>query len=111
MRRKLEVQLTSDVPGELVVGQVDLDPHDHVDELVARREPPVLDAGRVGWILVLRIGADKGGAGALEIAEGGASPCIEQGLDRSVRVLWRVMYLRDVVHRRDAVVELRKPAE
>ena len=50
-------------------------------------------------------------AGALEIAEGGAASRIEQRLDGGVRVLGRVMNLRDVVHGRDAVVELRESGE
>ena len=57
----------------------------------------------------LRILVAGDAAGALEIAEGGAAPGIEQRLDGGVGVLRRVMDLRDVVHRRDAVVELASP--
>ena len=45
-------------------------------------------------------------AGTLEIAEGGTAARIEQRLDGGVGVLGRVMDLGDVVHRRDAAVEL-----
>ena len=48
---------------------------------------------------------------ALEIAEGGAAPGIEQGLDGGVGMLRRVMDLRDVVHGRDAVIELAERTE
>jgi len=48
-----------------------------VDQLIAGRKPLLVDAGRVSWILVVGIGADKGGAGALKVAEGGAAPGIE----------------------------------
>src|SRR4051812_14771570 len=79
MRRKLELLLTPDVPGELVVGQVDLDAHDHVDELIAGRKPLIVDAGRVSWILGGGdiVGNAEGGAGTLEVAEGGAASGIE----------------------------------
>ena len=52
MRRDLEVELAADRPGLGVrrVAQVDLAAHDHVDELIARGEPLLLDAGRVGGI-------------------------------------------------------------
>ena len=52
-----------------------------------------------------------GGAGALEIAEGGAAARIEQRLDGGVGMLGRVVDLRDVVHGCDAVVELAEPGE
>ena len=48
---------------------------------------------------------------ALEIAEGGATPGIDQRLNGSVGVRRRVTDLRDVVHRGDAVVELAEPTE
>src|SRR5439155_9650238 len=66
---------------------------------------------RVLRILVAGIGAEDVGSRALEIAEGGAAPGVEQRLDGGVRMLRRVMDLRDVVHGRDAVVELRQTAE
>ena len=102
-----------DLPGLVGrrIAKIDLAAHDHVNELVARGEPLLLDARRVVRILVAGIGAEDVGTRALEIAEGGAAPGIEQGLDGGVRVLRRVMDLRDVVHRRDAVVELRQAAE
>ena len=50
-----------------------------VDELIGRGEPLLLDAGRVGRILVA-----GNAAGALEIAEGGAAPGVEQGLDGGI---------------------------
>ena len=77
-----------------------------VNELVARGEPLLLDAARVVRILVARDGAR-----ALEIAERGAAPRIGERLDGGVRVLGRVMDLRDVVHRGDAAVELAEAAE
>ena len=99
-------ELASDLPGLLVARKVDLAAHDHGDELVARGEPLLLDADRVVRILV------AGNASrALEIAEGGAAARIHDALDRGVGVLGRVMDLRDVVHRRDAVVELAERAE
>ena len=79
------------------------------DELVARREPLVLDARRVVRVLVA--GASTEIPRALEITERGAAPGIEERLDRGVRVLRRVMDLRDVVHGRDAVVELAQATE
>ncbi len=48
---------------------------------------------------------------ALEIAEGGATPGIDQRLNGGVRMRRRVADLRDVVHRGDAVVELAEPTE
>ena len=63
MRRNLEVELSPDRPG--LVGRripkIDLAAHDHVDELVARGEPLLLDAGCIGWIFVAGIGAENGG--------------------------------------------------
>src|SRR4030095_14163738 len=79
---------------------------------VGRREERLVDAVRVSWIHV------AGGwreydrnARALEIAEGGTAPGVEQRLDRGVRMLLRVVDLRHVVHGGDAVVELGEPAE
>src|SRR5439155_9848007 len=58
------------------------------------------------WILV------AGDASrAFEIAEGGAAARIKERPDRGVGVLRRMMDLRDVVYRRDAVVELREAPE
>src|SRR5256884_4323519 len=108
VRRNLETELAPDLP-RLCVGQfaqVDLAAHDHVDELIIRGEPLLFDAGRVTRILVA-----GNATGALEIAERGAAARIEQGLDRGVGVRRRVMDLRDIVHRRDAVIELRQSAE
>ena len=92
MRRNLEAELAPDRPG-LVGGRIpkiDLAAHDHVDEPVARevvrREPLVVDAIRVLRILVARNASAKI-TRALEIAEGGATPRIDQRLDGSVRVL------------------------
>src|ERR1700730_14339424 len=48
---------------------------------------------------------------ALEIAEGGAAAGIHEGLDSGVGVCRPVFDLRDVMHRRDAVVELAEPTE
>ena len=56
---------------------------------------------------VARIDVAGNAARALEIAEGGAASGIEQRLDGGIRVLRRVMDLRDVEHRGDAVIELR----
>ncbi len=67
----------------------------------------LLDAERVLRIGIVR----RVGSRALEIAEGGAAPRVEQRLDGGVGVLRRVMNLRDVVHRRDAVIELAERAE
>jgi len=111
MRRNLEPELAPDLPGLLVVRKVDLAAHDHGDELVGRGEPLLLDADSVVRILVAGIAADNSGTRALEIAEGGTAPGIEQCLDGGVRVLGRVMDLRDVVHRRDAVIELAQAPE
>jgi hypothetical protein len=86
--------------------QVHLASHDHVDELLVRREPLLLDAEGV-----LRILVSGYPTGALEVAERGPAARVEQGLDGGVRVLGRVMDLRDVVHRRDSVVELGQAAE
>ena len=66
-----------------------------------------MDAERVLRIRVVRGVASR----AFEIAEGGAASGIEQGLDGGVRVLRRVMDLRYVVHRRDAIIELAQRAE
>src|SRR5206468_3198647 len=106
MRRNLKTELASDLPGVLVARKVDLAAHDQGDELVARGEPLLLDADRVVWIFVAGHGPR-----ALEIAEGGAAARIHDALDRGVRVLGRVMDLRDVVYRRDAVIELAERAE
>ena len=108
VRRDLQTELASDLP-RLRVGrlaEVHLATHDHVDQLVARGEPLVLDAHRVARILV-----PCNAAGTLEVAKGGAAAGIEQRLDRGVRVRGRMVDLRDVVHRGHAVVELRQPAE
>src|SRR6185369_12271380 len=79
MRRHLQAELATDFPG--VVGalraEIDLAAHDHVDELVAGGEPLLLDAPRVERILIA-----GNPAGALEVAEGGAAPGVEQRLDR-----------------------------
>jgi hypothetical protein len=99
-------QFAPDRPGLVEARQVDLAAHDHRDELVAGREPLALDAVGVGRILVA-----GDGARALEVAEGRAAARIHEALDGGVRVLGRVMDLRDVVHRRDAVVELAERAE
>ena len=64
----------------------------------------------VGYLLP-GFGAKNVGARTLEKAEGGAAPGIEERLDGGIRVLRRVMDLRHVVHRRDAVVELAQAAE
>src|SRR5450755_3114705 len=109
VRRDLEAKLAPDRPGLLIdrSPEVDFAAHDHGHELVARGEPLPMDAERV-----LRISIVRGiGAGALEIAEGGAAPRVKQRLDGGVRVLRRVMDLRDVVHRRDAIIELAERAE
>ncbi len=109
VRRDLEFELAPDRPGLLVDlrPEIDLAAHDHGDELIGRGEPLLVDAERV-----LRIGVVRRiGSGSLEIAEGGAASRIEQGLDGGVRMLRRVMNLRDVVHRRDAVIELAESAE
>src|SRR6266576_4307839 len=50
-------------------------------------------------------------AGTLEIAERGATPGIDKALDGSVGMFRRVMDLRDVVHRRDTIVELAQAPE
>src|SRR5580704_11235914 len=115
MRCNLQTKLPPDGPG-LVGGriaEIDLAAHDHVDEAVARqvarREPLLQDARRVLRILVARhAGAEI--TGALEIAEGGTTPGIDQRLNGGVRVRRRVTDLRDIVHRGDAVVELAEPA-
>ena len=106
MRRNLQAELAPDRPGLRVGRQVDLAAHDHGDELVGRREPLLLDAGRISRVLVA-----GNATGALEIAEGGAAPRIDERLDGSIRVRGRVMDLRDVVHRGDAVIELGEPTE
>src|SRR5207247_6996670 len=66
---------------------------------------------RIAWIFIAWIGAENVGTRALEKPEGSTAPGIEESLDRSVGVRRRVMDLRDVVHRRDTVVELRQSAE
>ena len=48
---------------------------------------------------------------ALEIAEGGAAARIDEPWIAASECCGRVMDLRDVVHRRDAVVELAERAE
>jgi hypothetical protein len=81
----------SDRPG-LRVGRrpkVDLAAHDHRDELVGRGEVLLFDAER---ILGIRVFGTVGPC-ALEVAECGTAPRIEQGLDGGVGVLWRVMDL------------------
>src|SRR5215831_6541975 len=119
MRRDLKFELAPNRPG-LLGGprpEVDLAAHDHVHEPVAReiivREPLVVDAEGVLRIGIIRIGGDPWNpfAGALEIAERRTAPSIDQRLDGSVGVLGRVMNLRDVVYRRDAVIELRESGE
>ena len=116
MRRDLESELAPDGPGRVgcCIPKVDLAAHYHVHEPVAREivvvEPLVVDAEGVLRIGISRRVDDNPLAGALEIAERCAAPRIDQRLDGSVRVIGRVMNLRDVVHRGDAVVELRSPA-
>src|SRR4030095_6278108 len=84
--------------------------HDNVHKRIAGGEVLVLDASRVDWILISRnAGAEI--AGALEITKGRAAARVEQRLYRSILVLRRVMDLRDVEHRGDAVVELAQPSE
>ena len=103
VRRDLQAELSPEGPG-LCVGRcpkVDLTAHDHMAKLVSRREPLALDAGRI-----LRILIAGNGTGALEISEGESAPRVVERLDGGVRVLLRVLDLRHVVHRRDAVVEL-----
>src|SRR5262249_30358099 len=70
-----------------------------------------LDTRRIRWIFVAGIGTENVGTGALEKAEGEAPPRVIQRLDGGVRVLWRVLDLRDVMHRCDAVVELTEPTK
>src|SRR5262245_21720953 len=103
--------MAPDDPGPLVLRKVNLAAHDHSDELVSRGEPLLLDAERILRIFVAGVGADNGGARALEIAEGGAAPGIDQGLDGGVRVLRRMVDLRDVVYRRDAIIKLAQSTE
>ena len=108
VRRDLEAELAADRPG-LAVGrlpEIDLAAHDHVDEFVARREPArLMRVASVGYWF------PGNAAGAFEIAEHGAAAGIDQRLDGGIGVLRRVMDLRNVVDGRDAVVELREPAE
>src|SRR5262249_56188696 len=66
-------------------------------------------AGEVGTRRIPASAVDP--ASALEEAELGAPPGIAQSLDRRQGVLLGMMDLRDVVHRGDAGVELREPAE
>ena len=94
-------ELASDRPRRLEARQVDLAAHDHRHELVVGGEVLLLDAARVGRILIA-----GHVAGALEVAEDGAASRVGHSLDRRVGVLGRVMDLRDVVHRRDAAVDL-----
>ena len=101
VRGNLQTELTPDNPGLLVARKVDLAAHDHRDELVGRGEPLFLDADRIGRILIA-----GNAARALEVAEGGAAARIDEALDRGVGMRWRVMDLRDVVHCRDAIIEL-----
>ena len=113
VRGNLQAEPAPDRPGLFQADgtEIDLAAHDHVDELVARREVLIVDADGV-----LRIGIsgrvdDDALAGALEVAERGAASGVEQRLDRCVRVLRRVMDLRHVVNRGDPVVELGEAAE
>jgi hypothetical protein len=106
--RNLQTELATDHPGLLVTRQIDLAAHNHRDKLVGRGKVLVIDAGCVlGVFICGRVVR----SGTLEIAEGRAAPRIEQGLDGGVGVLGRVMDLRDVVNRRDAVVELAQASE
>ena len=109
VRRNLQTELASDRPGLRVDRrpEVDLAAHDHRDELVGRGEVLLFDAEGILGICIVR----AVGSRALEVAERRTTPRIEQGLDRSVGVLWRVVDLRDVVHGRDAVVELAQRTE
>src|SRR6266581_4164118 len=102
MRRNLEPELAPDVPGLLVARKVDLAAHDHADELVARAKPLLLHADRDLRIRIVRVGRES----ARERVEGGAALRIEERLDRGGGVVGRVMDLRDVVYRGDAVIEL-----
>ncbi len=113
VRRDLETEVSTDRPGLLGrrIPEIDLAAHDHMDELVRGGEPLRFDAGGVLRILVAGIGAENVRARAFEIAEGGAASGVEQRLDGSVGMRGRVMDLRDVVHRGDAVIELGEPAE
>src|SRR5262245_27652075 len=108
VRRYLEAELAPDCPGRLVVlrPKVGLAAHDHGDELVGRGEELVFDADSV-----LRILIPGNATCAFEVPERSAAPRIEQCLDGGVGVLRRVMDLRHVVHRGDAVIELGKPTE
>src|SRR5260370_40381390 len=108
MRRNLETEMAPDLPGLLVARKVNFAAHDPGGELVARGEPLLLDADRVVRILILGAVTDTR---ALAIAEGGATPRIHHSRDRGVGVRGRVMDLRDVVHRRDTVIELAERAE
>ncbi len=108
VRGNLQVELPSQRPRLLGgrVAQIDLAAHHHGDELVVRREVAVSDAGRI-----LRILVAGNAAGALEIAERRAAAGVEQRLHRRVRMLRRMVDLRDVEHGGDAVVELREAAK
>src|SRR5207249_9848788 len=68
MRGDLQAELAPDAPRVVgaLIAQIHLAAHDHVHELIARREPLLLDAGRVEGILIARIRAENGGARALE---------------------------------------------
>jgi hypothetical protein len=103
VRRNLQAELAPDRPGLFVdiSPKVDLAAQYHRDELVGRGEILRFDAERI-----LRIGvASWVASSAFKIAERGAAASIEQGLDGSVGMLRGVMDLRDIVDRRDAVVE------
>ena len=82
-----------------------------MDELIAGREPLLLNSRGVSWILVAGVSPDHRSTRAFEKAEGGAPPGIEQRLDGRVRMLRRVVDLGHVVHSGHAVVELRQSAE
>ena len=112
-------RVAAQIPGRhgARIPEVDLTAHDHVDEPVAREidvlapEPLIDDALGVLRIGIPRRVDDNPLAGALEIAECRTASRIDQRLDGHVRVLGRVMNLRDVVHCGDAVVELRESGE
>src|SRR5437016_5782232 len=88
------------------LSDIDLAAHYHGDELVGRAEIRLVEAVGVLGIRVTGGGRNYTLPSALEIAEGGTTPGIEQRLHGGVRMFRRVMDLRHVVHCGDAVVEL-----
>jgi len=104
--RDHQVELAPDRPGVLETRKVDLAAHDHGDELIVRGKELPFDAARIGRVLVA-----GNIARALEITERGAASRVLDALDCGVRVRGRVMNLRDVMHGRDAVVELGERTE